>query len=240
MSTPEKMETSTADLDCVRIVASFEELLNAEFAGRVNAICWQRSLSGDFDQIVSAIGPLDEITALEEDDLMSLELKPDGEVARQRLIDDLRMMRGAGLQPSLDCIPAYSRSNAGELVPVDVYDFHADSATVATDTFLCNYTVACSEGIRNAEAVRYVDDPGIRSKLLQEYGGPDDEGFAAFLRERFYDLHYAAREGGKPYSFGFGNLWRIATQCPDSPVPPCIHRAPTTREGDAPRLLLIS
>ena len=72
------------------------------------------------------------------------------------------------------------------------------------------------------------------------YGGADDAGFSAWLTERCYDLHYAARPGAQIFSFGFGNLWRIATQCPGSPVPPCIHRAPVTRPGQAPRLLLIS
>ncbi len=41
-------------------------------------------------------------------------------------------------------------------------------------------------------------------------------------------------------SFGLGNLWRIAVDYPGSPVPPCIHRAPITRPGRPPRLLLIS
>ncbi len=224
----------------VRYVDSFEELVRTPFEGKVNAICWARAIEGDYNEIMAAIGELDEITTLEEDDLESLELSALGSLARQRLLEDLGLLRAAGLQPSLDCIPAYPRSQANALVPVDVYDFHADSATVLADTYLCSYTVACSEGIRNEDAVRYVDVPEIRAKLLLEFGGADDAGFEDYLRERFFDLHYAMREGAKPFPFGFGNLWRISTQCPGSPVLPCIHRAPTTQAGDPPRLLLIS
>jgi hypothetical protein len=44
----------------------------------------------------------------------------------------------------------------------------------------------------------------------------------------------------QPFSFGLGNLWRIAVDYPGNPVPPCIHRAPTTRPEQRARLLLIS
>lgn len=227
-------------LDCVRYVSSFEELVSTPFEGKVNALCWSRELDGDFDEIVSVIGELDEITTLEEDDLESLQLSPAGSVARRRMIADLALLKAAGLAPSLDCIPGYPRSSPEGLVPVDVYDFHADSATVLADTYLCSYAGPCSEGVRNEDAIRYVDLPEIRAKVLEEFGGLDDASFRDYLRERFYDLHYAQREGAKPYSFGSGNIWKIATQCPDSPVLPCIHRAPTTATGAPPRLLLIS
>lgn len=228
------------DLDCVRFVESFEELVAAPMEGKINAICWRRKLEGDYDAIMATIGDLDEITGLEEDDLDSLELGPHGSLARRQLIQDLSLLRGAGLEPSLDCIPSYPRSSAEGPIPVDVYDFHADSATVLTDTYLCSYTVACSEGIRNEDAIRYIDIPEIRGKVLREYGGADDSGFLNYLRERFYDLHYKAIEGRPIFSFGLGNMWRVATQCPGRFVSPCIHRAPTTSVRDPARLLLIS
>ncbi|EDY81481.1 hypothetical protein VDG1235_1099 [Verrucomicrobiia bacterium DG1235] len=221
-------------------MGSFEELVSARFGDGVNAFCWRRELEGDFEEIVDAIGEVGEICSMGPEYLEGLELSEAGRLARRRLIEDLELLRRAGLEPSLDCIPAYPRDAEGELVPTDVYDFHADSATTLADTYLCSYTVAASEGLRNEDVVRYVDVPEIRAELLRRFGGADGDGFLAFLRERFYDLHYRAREGAAPYSFGFGNLWRIATQCPGSPVRPCIHRAPTTRVGDPPRLLLIS
>lgn len=224
----------------VRLVASFDELLSTPFTAEVNALCWTRTLEGDFDAIAAAVGPLDEITTLEDDDLRSLNLGPAGQRARRHLLDDLRLLGQAGLQPSLDLIPAYPRDPDSGPMPIDVYDFHADSATTLADTFLCSYTVASSEGIANDEVVRRIDLPETRSQLLDLYGGPDDSGFSAWLARHCYDLHYAARPHAKPFSFGFGNLWRIATQCPGSPACPCVHRAPETKPGQPPRLLLIS
>jgi hypothetical protein len=84
-----------------------------------------------------------------------------------------------------------------------------------------------------------VEVPETRAALLALHGGGDDEGFREHLRENCLDLHYVSAPGAQPFSFGVGNLWRIATEYPGSPVPPCIHRAPETPPGDPPRLLLI-
>ena len=54
------------------------------------------------------------------------------------------------------------------------------------------------------------------------------------------DRLYERLPNAQPYSFGLGNLWRIATEYPGSPVPPCIHRAPDIVPGQPPRLILIS
>ena len=234
------MPAPAATRPCFKTVDSFEVLLATPFADGVNALCWQRSLPGDFAEIVAAIGPIEDITSLDEEDLLSLQLSPAGQLARETLLQDLRLLRQAGLDPNLDCIPTYPRDEEPGPVPTDVYSFHADSATVLADTYLCSYTVAASEGIPNEHAIPRVAIPETRAALLQQYGGPDDEGFRVYLRENCYDLHYSAAEGSLPYSFGLGNLWRIATQCPGSPVPPCIHRAPATLPHDPPRLLLIS
>ncbi len=225
---------------CVRVVGSFDELVSTPFSGAVNALCWPRALPGDFDEIAAVVGPLDEITTVDDESLLGLPLGPAGRVARDILLADQKLLRDAGLDPSLDLIPAYPREAAPGPVPIDVYDFHADSANTLADTFLCSYTVASSEGVANDEAVRRIDIPDTRAELLRIYGGEDDVRFAAWLSERCYDLHYAARPGARIYSFGFGNLWRISTQCPGSPVLPCVHRAPATKPGQPPRLLLIS
>ena len=224
----------------VKLVHSFEELVNTPWQDGVNALCWERELPGDFDEIMRSIGPLDEITGLDEESLMTLELSEPGQVARRVLIQDLRRLEDHGLQPNLDCIPTYPRDDKSSLVSIDVYGFHVDSAPVLADTYLCSYTVAASQGVANEQARCCVDIPEIRAALWRDYGGDDADEFKAYLGERFYDLHYVAEEGALVYGFGLGNLWRIANACPGSPVPPCIHRAPTTKEGDPPRLLLIS
>ena len=95
---------------------------------------------------------------------------------------------------------------------------------------------------------------GIAIRFTLPDGGPTDivsisangfpvatpEDFLAFLNENFYDLHYAPLPEAQPFSFGIGNLWRVAIEYPGSPVPPCIHRAPITHPGQPSRLLLLS
>ena len=140
----------------------------------------------------------------------------------------------------LNCIHGYPRDEDAAPVATDVFSFHADSAPVEADTWLCTYHGLPSEGLRNEEAQRRVDMPATRAELLRNFGGADDEEFRIHLNEHCYDLHYVPVAQARPFSFGVGHLWRIAVEYPGNPVPPCIHRAPTTQPGDAPRLLLIS
>lgn len=224
----------------VRTVDSFEELVATRFAGGVNALCWPRTLPGDFGAVVAGLGRRDGITPLDEDGLLALAVGAAGRAAIDVLLADLRRLRAQGLSPSLDCIAAYPRDDPAAAVPTDVYSFHADSAPVEADTFLCTYHGPPSEGLRNEEARRHVDIPATRAQIRQAFGAGDDDAFQAHLEEHCYHLHYAAGPAARPFSFGVGNLWRIAVDYPGSPVPPCIHRAPTTAPGDPPRLLLIS
>ncbi len=153
--------------------------------------------------------------------------------------EDLDRLRAIGEEPTLECVRRYPRDHHGP-VATDVHSFHVDSATAPLDTFLCSYTGASSEGLHNHEARRRVDLPVIRWQLLQRFGGEEGEAFAAWLGENSFDLHYEALPSARPYSFGLGNLWRIAVQYPGCPVPACIHRAPEDSPGQPPRLLLIS
>lgn len=228
------------DHSCTKIVNTFEELINTPLEGMVNALCWQRTLPGDFDEIAEQLSGLEEIVTLNEADLKRLSLSPKGQVAREILIQDQRLLRESGLAPILDCIPSYPRDPKPNLVPTDVYSFHIDTATAKADTFLCSYNLVSSQGLPNHEAMRHVDIPKTRAKLLTLFGKEEDEGFLEFLRENFFDLHYLPTTDAIPYSFGIGNLWRIAIDYPGSPALPCIHRAPTTLPGQPPRLLLIS
>ena len=98
-----------------------------------------------------------------------------------------------------------------------------------------------TEGLRNDLAQRHIDMPATRAELLAIFQQEDKTGdFDSYLRENCYDLHYAELSGAIPFSFGIGNLWRIAVEYPGCPVPPCLHRAPITIPGRPPRLLLIS
>jgi len=224
----------------IKIVESFDELINTPFNHGVNALCWPRNLAGDFNEIVEKLGSHEGITTLDEDDLEALSLSESGKAARDILLQDQQLLRDAGQAPNLDWIPHSLRPETTAPVITDVYSFHADSATVETDTYLCSYNSASSEGIRNEETIPHIDIPETRAALLKCYGGEDDERFSTYLKDNFFDLHYAPMPQAKPFSFGLGNLWRIATQYPDSPVPPCIHRSPTTSPDQPARLLLIS
>ena|ERR1051326_1999250 len=236
------MNSFSASLDSARVrrVGSFSELVTTPFAEGVNALCWERSLPGDFGEVVERLGTGDGITALDETRLRGLSLSAAGKVAVEVMLEDLRVLRERGLLPELNCIREYPRDEESAGVPIDVYSFHADSATVPTDTWLCTYHGAASEGLANDEARRRVDDPAARAELLRLFGGEPGAAFDEFVKENCHDLHYVALPHARPFSFGVGNLWRIAVDYPGSPVPPCIHRAPATLPSDPPRLLLIS
>jgi hypothetical protein len=229
-----------SDYSRVKVVNSFDELVTTRFENGVNALCWARTLAGDFQEVVNVLGVTDGITTVDDDRLKALPVSASGKAAVTILLEDQQRLRALGLAPVLDCIRSYPRDEELGPVPTDVYSFHADSATVETDTYLCSYTEAASEGLRNHEARRWIDIAETRALLLKAYGGKDDDDFIEFLSENCYDLHYSATPEAHPFPFGLGNLWRIAVQYPGSPVPPCVHRAPETYPGQAPRLLLIS
>jgi hypothetical protein len=224
----------------IKTVNSLDELVTTPFADGINALCWPRTLRGNFSEVVAHLGAGEGIVTLDDSCLEGLPLSEAGKVARDILLEDQAMLRACDLSPNLDCVQGSLRDLGEGHFPTDVYSFHVDSATAPADTYLCSYVGAASEGLRNDEAQRRVDIPETRAELLKLYGGEDDADFLEYLHEHYYDLHYAPLPESQPFSFGFGNLWRIAIEYPGSPVPPCIHRAPLTLPGQPARLLLIS
>jgi len=225
----------------VRRVGSFQELLATPLADGVNALCWERTLAGDFAEVAQALGSGEGIVAIDEEQLRALPVSPAGRVAIEVMLADLRPLRQHGLAPELNIIHAYPRDEEAEAdgIPTDVFSYHVDRAPVPTDTWLCTYFGPCSEGLRNEDALRRVEVPETRAALRRLFGGEEGADFEAFLHDHCFDLHYVPRAGAQPYPFGIGNLWRIACQTPDNPVPPCIHRAPETTPGQV-RLMMIS
>lgn len=224
----------------IKTVRSFAELVATPFAKGVNALCWSRTLPGDFGEVVEKLGAGEGVMTIEERELLQLAVSPAGQLATKGLREDLRQLREQERAPVLNCIHDYPRDEEPGPVRTDVFSFHVDSAPVEADTWLCTYFGPASEGLRNEEARRKVEIPETREKLRAYLGAEaDDDEFRAALREHCHDLHYAAVEGARPYSFGVGNLWRIAVDWPGSAVPPCIHRAPATSPGEPARLLLI-
>ena len=225
----------------VRFVSDFQQLAATPFTEVLNALCWRRDLPGDFADIVTCLGAgRDPVTTLDAAVLHALPLSAQGRIAADTMLADLRLLSGRDLAPVLNCVYGYPRDERAGPITTDVFSFHIDSAPCPTDTWLCTYHGPGSEGLWNADARRLVDLPDTRAALCAAHGGTDDAGFREFLRDNAYDLHFAALPHARPYRFGVGHLWRIATQHPGSVAPPCIHRAPTPSIGDPPRLLLIS
>ncbi len=221
------------------VVDSFAELLRRPLDDGINAVCWRRSLDGDFGEVARLLAPDDGVVVVDVDRLRGLRLSDAGRVAADVVIDDLTRLALLGRDPVLNCIAGYARDERGLPIATDVLSFHADSSPVEIETWLCTYCGASSEGLDNDDAHRLIDTPAIRAALLREYGGDDDDGFADFLRAGSFDLHYGVVDDAVPFSFCVGHLWRVAVAWPGCPVPPCVHRAPHTASSDEPRLLLI-
>jgi hypothetical protein len=218
-------------------VTNFEALVSTPFAGAINAICWSRTLTGDFAEIVNKIALQENITVIEPEELCALELSEQGQLARAIILQDVELLTAHGAAPTLNIIQYYERDAAYPFFPTDVYSFHVDRCDTAADTFLCTYYGAPSEILPNAQAQQKVLVPEIREQLKKLYSGPA-AGFESFLTDHFFDLHYQDLPGAQPISLGVGNLWRLATDYPGSPVLPCVHRAPKEQAGQL-RLLLI-
>jgi hypothetical protein len=221
----------------IQYVNNFEELVSTPFHGELNAICWTRKLTGDFVEIINQTKLNDNIAEIDLEEVCTLRLTEQGQLARNVLLNDLQLLKAHGAAPTLNLIRRYERDETHPFFPTDVYSFHVDRSDVPADTFLCTYYGEPSDLLPNAQAQQKILVPEIREELKKLYGGAA-EGFETFLRDHFFDLHYQAAQGAQPVSLGTGNLWKLATDHPGSPVPPCIHRAPAEKSGQ-PRLLLI-
>lgn len=218
-------------------VATFSELVNTEFKNELNALCWFRHLEGDFEEIVTQIQLKENVTELSLNDLLALPLSENGNVARNCILNDMKLLADFGASPSLNLIKNYERDAAFDFITTDVYSFHVDRSPIATDTFLCTYYGAASDILPNAQATQKILIPEIREKLKALHQG-SSEAFEDFLKDNYFDLHYEAKPEAEPINLGLGHLWRLAVDHPQQQVLPCIHRAPIEKEGEF-RLLLI-
>ncbi len=231
------MNDKFPDNNQIRRVPTFSELVNTDFQGTMNAICWHRNLTGDFKEIVSKLQLKENITEVSTDDLSALQLSQEGNKAREIILNDLKLLTDFGASPSLNLLKNYERDEEFDFISTDVYSYHVDRSPIGTDTFLCTYHGAASDILPNSQAEQKVLIPEIREKLKELHGGPEVE-FEDFLKDCFFDLHYQPKPGAKPVNLGSGHLWRLAVDHPAQQALPCVHRAPVENDGEY-RLLLI-
>jgi len=178
------MSTTFLDNEQIGTVATFSELVQTEFKGKQNALCWYRNLEGDFKEIVSQLQLKEDITEVSPEDLLALQLSEMGNKARAIILEDLRVLTDFGASPSLNLLKCYERDDAFDFISTDVYSYHVDRSPIATDTFLCTYHGAASDIIANDQADQKILIPEIRNKLKALHQGPEEE-FESFLKEYF-------------------------------------------------------
>ncbi|MFB9080686.1 DUF1826 domain-containing protein [Flavobacterium procerum] len=221
----------------IGVVSTFSELVNTDFRGETNALCWCRNLDGDFNEIVKKLCLKENITEVYPEDLLALQLSEKGSIAREIILKDLQLLTDFGALPSLNLLKCYERDDEFDFISTDVYSFHVDRSPIATDTFLCTYHGAASDIVANSKAEQKILIPEIREKLRALHDGPDS-AFESFLKDNYFDLHYQIHADAEPINLGLMHLWRLAVDHPKQQVLPCIHRAPRENEGEY-RLLLI-
>lgn len=231
------MSNTFSDSSQIGMVFTFSELVNTDFKGEMNALCWHRNLEGDFAAIVNQLQLKENITEVSLKDLLAIQLSEKGSRAREIILKDMQLLTDFGASPSLNLLKCYERDDEFDFITTDVYSYHVDRSPIATDTFLCTYHGATSDILPNALAEQKVLIPEIREQLKALHNCPSEE-FEDFLKENYFDLHYQAQPQAQPIPLGVGHLWRLAVDHPQQKVLPCIHRAPIEKEGEY-RLLLI-
>jgi hypothetical protein len=231
------MGNSFSDFNQIAVVSTFSDLVNIRFEGAVNAMCWERNLAGDFKEIVSKLRLKQNITEVSIEDLTALSLSEKGNMARETILSDWKLLADFGASPSLNLLKNYERDDEFDFISTDVYSYHVDRSPIGTDTFLCNYHGAASDILPNDQSVQKIAVPEIREKLKELHDGPEED-FETFLKDNYFDLHYQPLLNARPISLGVGHLWRLAVDHPEQQVLPCVHRAPLENHSEY-RLLLI-
>ena len=231
------MKNTLSDNNQIKVVSTFSELVNLNFQGDNNAIGWHRNLVGDFKEIVDKLELKENITEVSIEDLLALQLSESGHLARETILKDVQLLTDFGASPSLNLLKNYERDDELDFISTDVYSYHIDRSPIETDTFLCTYYGPASDILPHNQVEQKVLIPEIRGKLKKLHDGPEAE-FETFLEDYFFDLHYQPKPNTKPVNLGSGHLWRLAVDHPTQQVLPCVHRAPTEKDGEY-RLLLI-
>ncbi|MFO0595636.1 MAG: hypothetical protein U0228_10035 [Myxococcaceae bacterium] len=147
----------------IQQVHSLDALL-APFTREVNARCFSRTLTGDFEAVARQLAT----DGVLEVDAELLQSAPGLDAAAVRvLLDDLAWLTSLGREPQLNVITHYPKDTRGLPITVDVHSFHVDSAPVEADTFLCTYAGACSEGSRTKRRCGSSTSPPCRQRCVR-------------------------------------------------------------------------
>ena len=185
----------------IKTVSTFSDLIHTDFKGEMNALCWHRNLDGDFNEIVTQLSLKENITEVDREDLIALQLSESGNTAREIILNDLQLLADFGASPSLNLLKCYERDDEFDFISTDVYSFHVDRSPIATDIFLCTYHGAASDIVSNSQAEQKILIPEIRTKLKELHDGPAEE-FEDFLKENYFDLHYQLNADAEPVNLG--------------------------------------
>lgn len=89
----------------IRYVSSFAALVEAPLRDGVNALCWARSLPGDFGEVARALDRAERgIHALDEAELRDLPVSATARLAVEAMLADFRLLRDRRLDPVLNFI----------------------------------------------------------------------------------------------------------------------------------------
>jgi hypothetical protein len=118
------MSNPFSDSSQIGMVSTFSELVHKDFKGEMNALCWYRNLEGDFSAIVSQLELKENITEVNPQDLLALQLSEKGNIAREIILNDIRLLADFGASPSLNLLKCYERDDEFDFISTDVYSYH--------------------------------------------------------------------------------------------------------------------
>jgi hypothetical protein len=96
----------------IGIVSTFSELVQTDFTGATNALCWHRNVEGDFAAIVNQLQLQENITEVTPEDLVALRLTEQGSRAREIILKDIQLLTDFGASPALNLLKCYECDDA--------------------------------------------------------------------------------------------------------------------------------
>ena len=85
------MENRSHTENQIQYVTNFQDFVSTSFHGKINAICWNRKLVGDFSEIVDQLKGKEYLENIDEEELNRLNLSEQGKLARHRLLEDFNL-----------------------------------------------------------------------------------------------------------------------------------------------------